>query len=98
MKRFFALLLALALLFPVSVGSIQSPKGFVGKLWNSTFALYGTKGSVTHFICTAEPIEKTADGYRLLSAGHCVQSTPADLEFSVAEEIGGVRTPVKIGR
>jgi len=96
MKRFFALLLALALLFPVSVGSIQSPKGFVGKLWNSTFALYGTKGSVTHFICTAEPIEKTADGYRLLSAGHCVQSTPADLEFSVAEEIGGVRTPVKM--
>ena len=96
MKRLLALLLALALLFPISVGSIQSPTGFAGKLWASTFALYGTRGPVTHFICTTEPIEKIAGGYRLLSAGHCVQSTPADLQFSVAEEIGGARTPVKM--
>lgn len=96
MKRLFALLLVLALLFPSTVGSIQSPKGFAGKLWASTFALYGTKNDISHFLCTAEPIEKTATGYRLLTAGHCVQNVPADVKFSVAEEIGAPLSPITL--
>jgi trypsin-like peptidase len=96
MKRFLALLVVLALLFPLNLGSVQSPKGFAGKLWASTFALYGTKNERTHFLCTAEPIEKTANGYRLLTAGHCVQEVSADVKFSVAEEIGGTQTPITL--
>lgn len=45
-------------------------------------------------ICTAQPIKKTADGYILLSAGHCVQDTPVDLQFSVADDINGTLHPV----
>lgn len=94
-------ILILALLFVfagLSVGadSIHTPKGFIGRLWNGTLALYGQKGKATHFLCTAEPIAKTKGGYLLLSAGHCVQETPADIKFFVADEISGEMTPVTV--
>lgn len=95
MKKFLALLLAIVFII-LPLGAIQAPKGFAGDLWNNTFALYGTKGPVTHFLCTAEPIAKIDGGYRLLTAGHCVQETPADLQFSVAEKIGGARAPITL--
>jgi hypothetical protein len=75
---------------------MQPPRGFAGKLWASTLALYGSSKTQTHFLCTAEPIAKIDGGYILLTAGHCVQLTPAGLQFSVAEEIGGARSPVTL--
>jgi len=96
MKRILVLALALVLALPIGAGAINPPKGFEGQLWNNTLALYGTKGDVTKFLCTAEPIQKIDGGYRLLSAGHCVQLEPVDLVYSVADEIGGPRTPVTV--
>ncbi len=97
MKRFLALALAIALsALPIGAGTIKPPKGFAGKLWASTLALYGTKDGTSQFLCTAEPIEKITEGYRLLSAGHCVQDVPSDIQFSVAEKIGGPRTVVQV--
>jgi hypothetical protein len=97
MKRFLiAALLFLLTGLSVSANAMKAPQGFPGKLWTSTLALYGTHNLKTQFLCTAEPIEKIAGGYRLLSAGHCVQDTPADMKFSVAEEIGGTLYPVQM--
>jgi len=97
MKRILALVLIVILAgCSVAAGPIRPPQGFEGRLWGSTLALYGTKDKSTHFLCTAEPIEKTKDGYILLSAGHCVQEVPADVQFSVADEIGGKLTPVTV--
>jgi hypothetical protein len=95
MKRFLiaALIFILAGL-SVGADSIRAPKGFAGQAWKSTFALYGTSATKTQFLCTAEAYAKIPGGYRLLSAGHCVQTEPADLVFSVAEQIGGTRQPV----
>jgi Trypsin-like peptidase domain len=95
MKKLLALLVMFVLI-TLPLGAMQAPRGFAGKLWASTLALYGSKGPVNHFLCTAEPIAKIDGGYRILSAGHCVQLTPAGLQFSVAEEIGGARTPVTL--
>lgn len=95
MRRFLiAALLFLLSVVSASAQTIHPPKGITGKEWGSVLALYGTRGDTTKFVCTAEPIEKIPGGYRLLTAGHCVQLSPVDLKFSVAEEIGGVRTPV----
>src|SRR5580693_140482 len=96
MKKFLALFLTLALAIATLAGSINPPIGWAGQMFASTFALYGTKGTKTHFLCTAEPIEKIAGGYRLLTAGHCVQLSPDGLLFSVSEEIGGPKTTVTL--
>lgn len=97
MKRFLILILMLVLMaLPLGADSIATPHGFAGKLYAGTLALYGTQDGVTKFICTAEPFEKIAGGYHLISAGHCVQLTPEDVQFSVADEIGGKLTPVKM--
>lgn len=100
MKKIFAFVLSLILALSVLAGPIAPPKGFEGKVWNSTLALYATlqtpNRTVTHFDCTAEPIEKIPGGYLLMSAGHCVQEIPDHMQFSVAEEISGPRTNVKL--
>lgn len=97
MKRFLiAAVLVLLTALSSAAQTIHAPKGFAGKVWNSTFALYGTKGKTTHFVCTAEAIAKSRDGYVLLTAGHCVQEVPAGLQFSVSDEIEGPRTPVTL--
>jgi hypothetical protein len=96
MKKFLALFLILGLAIVTSAGAFTPPSGFAGKLWQSTFALYGSKGGATHFVCTAEPIARNTegDGYILLTAGHCVQEIPEGVDFSVAEEVGGTLSPV----
>ena len=100
MKRALALVLAFALTlltFGARANTLRPPSGFDGKMWDSTLALYGTMGDTTRFLCTAEVIEKVKDGsYILLSAGHCVQTIPAGIQFSVSDEMGGQRTPVKM--
>jgi hypothetical protein len=95
MKRFLIAVL-LFLLTGLSMGadSIRAPKGFAGKLYAGTLALYGTQGPITHFVCTAFPYEKIPGGYRVMSAGHCVQGIPPGIDFSVAEQIGGPALPV----
>lgn len=97
MKR--SLIVALLCLFAglfTCAESIKAPRGFVGEMYNSTLALYGVKDGTTRFLCTTEPFEKISGGYNLISAGHCVQSVPADVQFFVAEEIGGPLTSVKV--
>jgi hypothetical protein len=97
MKRFVVSLMLFILMgLSVSADSLRAPRGWTGSMYKSTLALYGTKGGVTRFLCTAEPFEKIAGGYRLISAGHCVQLVPMDVQFSVAESIGGPLTPVKV--
>ena len=98
MKRALALVLAFALTlltFGARANTLRPPSGFDGKMWDSTLALYGTMGDTTRFLCTAEVIEKVKDGsYILLSAGHCVQTIPAGIQFSVSDDVGGPRTDV----
>jgi len=99
MKRALALVLAFALTllsFGAQASTFRSPDGFDGKMWDSTLALYGTLGDITHFLCTTEVIGKIPNGYRLLSAGHCVQLPPAGLQFSVSDDIGSPRTDVTL--
>ena len=101
MKRLFvsvlAFLLAVTGTGSAFANSIGAPRGFASDLYASAMALYATDGNnVTHFLCTAEPFEQIAGGYHLVSAGHCVQDIPADVQFSVSDEMGGQRTPVKM--
>ena len=101
MKRLLVVALILVLA-GISLGAtstrvpqaIRAPQGFAGTLFSGTLALYVTQGTHTRFICTAEPFEKILGGYRLISAGHCVQLVPADVKFFVADEISGPLTPV----
>lgn len=73
---------------------IQPPTRFDGNIWASALALYATAEGRTKQICTATPYEKVAGGYRLISAGHCVQEIPAKAVFSVVEDIGGELKPI----
>lgn len=94
--------LSLALIFFLTVAtsfaSIKPPKGYHKTVYNSTFALYGQLGDITHFLCTATAFEKTSDGYHLLTASHCVKGAdlPEDLQFFVEEQIGGLQLPVTV--
>jgi trypsin-like peptidase len=98
MKR----LLIVALLFlltglSMSADAIRAPRGFSGKLWASTMVLYGSDDGVNITIgCTAEPYQKIAGGYRLLSAGHCAPRNQPNLKFFVADEVNGSPTPVTL--
>ncbi len=96
MKKFLLVTLAAILLsLPVS-SNIGEPKGFLGKAYSNTLALYGSLYGKNHFDCTAEIYEKIPTGYHLITAGHCVQDIPAAVTFSVADEINGPLTPVKL--
>lgn len=90
-------------LTPAPISSQNKPVGpqqdYHRLLYDATFALYGQKDGdngdfVRHFLCTATAVEKTADGYDLLTAGHCVtgEDLPPDLHFYVTENI--VANPV----
>lgn len=103
--KILTLLLSLVLAVTTLAAPIKPPKGFDGKLYGSTLALYGTytekdeKGvevTDTRFVCTARPYEKTKAGYHLITDGHCVQLLPEGMKFSITEEIGGHLTPVKV--
>jgi hypothetical protein len=100
MKRILILALlffALFGAFPARSQIIKPPKGFSGKLWAGTMALYGSLGQrPARMICTTTPIEKIKGGYQLLSAGHCVQAIPDGVQFFVADEVGGPLTPVTL--
>lgn len=97
MKRFLIIALLFLLAgFPMSADSIRAPKGFAGKLYAGTLAMYGQLGEKIYFLCTVEPYEKTANGYHLLTAGHCIQTNPIAVTYSVAEYIGGPRIPVTV--
>ena len=93
MKRFLVVLL---LLVALSTSAVRAPKGYAGRLYAGTLALYFTQKDVSRFICTTEPFEKITGGYHLVSAGHCVQGVPPGGVFSVADFIGGPLTPVKM--
>lgn len=94
MKRYLiAVVLFLLAGLALSADSFKSPKGFVGKLWDGTFALYSVEGEAGSFACTAEIIGKSKDGYVLLSAGHCVAEGG---DFAVSENIDSPLLPVTV--
>jgi len=80
-----------------SMKHIGAPSGFAGKVYDATFALYhrSPKGEDT-FICTATAFEKISGGYNLLTAGHCVDGTPAEDIFTVSDDLGNPAVPVRI--
>ena len=88
-----ALILALSTT-TVSTPFVKPPKGFNGKLYAGTLALYGIRGEAVRFLCTATPYEKFDGGYKLISAGHCVELAPPDVTFAVADTIGGTLHPI----
>lgn len=65
-------------------------------MYNATFALYGQKNGVTHFLCTATAFEQGVNWYHLLSAGHCVKGVPEGVTFAVSEQVGGELMPVTV--
>lgn len=91
--------LALVLMPIASSADIQDLRGFDKKVYDSTFALYGTSGKATHFLCTVTAYKQVKGGYLLIGAGHCTaenDSLPSDLTYSVARDVGGVRADVKL--
>jgi hypothetical protein len=97
MRKFLiALFLSVLLALPATTTvTPQPPKGFEGKAYEATMAMYATKGKDTEFICTAWAFMPLADGtgYGLISAGHCVTEVNAD-SYSVSDTIGGPQTPI----
>jgi hypothetical protein len=100
-KRFLAgVLILIVAALTVGADSFRTPKGLAGLAWQSTVALYGSKtyptGPVSHFLCTAELYRKVSGGYGVITAGHCVQTNPPDLQYSVATSIGAPLQPVQL--
>ncbi len=92
MKFLRGLFLASLLLFAsASNADVRQPRGFDGKVYQASMALYGTlpKGTVfeddtvqeedvTHFICTVTAFKKVKGGYALIGAGHCTGAANPD--------------------
>lgn len=72
------------------------------KAWDATFALWGHANGQDHFLCTAAIIDRTPNGYKLLTAGHCVNpeelEAPPEITFTVAETMDDNATqyPVEV--
>ncbi|HXQ33682.1 MAG TPA: serine protease [Anaerolineales bacterium] len=100
MKRVLSVLLALVVSVAPVFANVKPSKGFDKKVYDGAFALYASSHEVgirDRFICSAQAFKKVGDGYLLLSAGHCTPANPGlppDMEFSVAEDLGGSLTPV----
>lgn len=101
MKRILSALLAAVLFVAPAFADVKPLKGFDKKVYDGSFALYASShqlGIRDRFICSAQAIKKVDGGYFLLSAGHCTpansEELPPDMEFSVAEDLGGDLTPV----
>lgn len=82
-KIILAILLGLMLSFSASSVDAKTTKSHK-KFLDATFALFVVTHDTYSFECTATAIEKTADGYKLLTAGHCVSD---GLPLAVAEDI-----------
>ena len=96
MKKLFLSLLMLTFLSLPAISNPGEPKGFLGKVYNNSLALYATYNKKNYFDCSAAVYEKIKGGYYLITAGHCVQGVPENATFSVADQIGGSLTPVKL--
>lgn len=93
------LCLMLVLMPMFSTADIGGLHGFDQKVYDSTFALYGTSGIHTQFLCTVTAFKQVKDGYLLIGAGHCTTENgdlPQDLTYSVARDMGGQRANVKL--
>lgn len=97
MKKALLTTLFLLLALPLyAKNPINEPKGFDKKIYNAVFALYGTLGDKNQAMCTATAFEKSSDGYHFITAGHCVILAPAEIQFSVAPDIGGKQIPATV--
>lgn len=91
MKKFLLCLsLSLAMALGAAPGTALKNKKHQAA-WDGTFVLYGTSESVgkTLALCSAFIYEKTADGYKLLTAGHCFleNGAPADVKYSIDTDV-----------
>ena len=100
-----AFLAVAMILTPACAGNknISTAHGFNGRVYNSVFALYGSSaasGIQDRFVCTVTAYQQVNGGYLLIGAGHCTSanaaSLPADMTYSVSEELGGKLTPVAL--
>ncbi len=103
MKRVLSILLAAALAVAPMFANVKDVKGFDKKVYDGALALYASSHSLgikDRFICTVQVFRKVGnEGYLLLSAGHCTPANPdmpADMEFAVADDLGGTLTSVKL--
>jgi hypothetical protein len=103
MKKMLSLVLALAMMLaPCVSAEIKGLRGFDKKVYDGSMALYASSSDLNikdRFICSAQVVDKVNGGYELLSAGHCTPANaglPADMTFSIAPQIGGPLTPVKL--
>lgn len=102
--KLLPLLLASLFLCLPSQAQVQPASGFLADAYKATFILYGSSVSTDvtdRAICTLTAFEKVKGGYDLLSAGHCTSlntadGLPADLTYSVAEDIGKPLMPVTL--
>lgn len=103
MRRLFEVAVLSVLILLLSCGGragIQPVKNsFYQKALDATFALYGERKIPDHvtlrrFVCTATVVAKRANGYVLITAGHCVSDAPPNVTYLVSHEIGGALSPV----
>ncbi|VVB52855.1 Trypsin-like peptidase domain protein [uncultured archaeon] len=117
MRKIFSLVAALILVCSSAFADVKTPRGFDGKVYQASMALYGTLPAgaeietddgvikndhdVTHFLCTVTAFKKVAGGYELIGAGHCTaegnpEDLPKGLVYSVSDNVGTEKTPVKL--
>ena len=98
--RSIALAVAMLLVPAVACANVKEPKGFDKKVYDSSFALYGSSamaGVQDRFLCTVTAYQKVEGGYLLIGAGHCTGANvelPPDLTFAVRTDLGATRYPV----
>ena len=96
MGKFSRVAVAALLLLTVSTVAQAKMSKFHKRLREATFALYinvpsgdeatDVPSSDYHFECTATAFERTVEGYKLITAGHCVSPAP-DGKYFVTEDI-----------
>jgi Trypsin-like peptidase domain len=100
MKQLVLAILLFVLLVLPATAQVQQARGFDKQVMDATFVLYGQRDDpISHkhyqpFLCTAFIFQQDATGYLLMSAGHCVDGSPVDGTFAVAEQMGGPVTAV----
>jgi hypothetical protein len=85
----------LAITLSCSPKNIGKPKGFDGKVYSASMAMYATSEergiSNPKFICTVTAYKKVDKGYLVIGAGHCTSANadlPSDMKYYAAEDIG----------
>ena len=100
--RSLALAVSMLMIPAIACANVKEPKGFDKKVYDSSFALYGSSAMARvqdRFICTVTAYQKVQGGYLLIGAGHCTGANPElppDLTFTVRADLGKTAYPVAL--